>query len=365
MNDAYAAAGVDTHAGDLAVELMKRAVSATHNNLVVGGLGGFAGMIDVSFIKNFDKPLLATSTDGVGTKVAIAQAIDKHDTIGQDLVGMVVDDIVVVGAKSLFMTDYIACGKVVPERIADIVRGIAEACASVGVALVGGETAEHPGLLAPDDYDVAGAAVGVVEASKLLGPQNVQVGDVVLGMQSSGLHSNGYSLVRKIVADSGLDYRKTVAEFGSKTLGEVLLEPTRLYTGVLNNLLESDLGASVRAMSHITGGGIAANLARVLPQGVALDVHRATWSPAEVFRVLASWGKFSLESVEGTWNLGLGQALVVSAHDADAIAASLTAAGVHTWTLGEIETAPSDLSTYVHGAKGVDGGAVRLVGDYS
>jgi phosphoribosylformylglycinamidine cyclo-ligase len=365
MNDAYAAAGVDTHAGDLAVELMKRAVSATHNDLVVGGLGGFAGMIDVSFIKSYDKPLLATSTDGVGTKVAIAQAIDKHDTIGQDLVGMVVDDIVVVGAKSLFMTDYIACGKVVPERIADIVRGIAEACASVGVALVGGETAEHPGLLAPDDYDVAGAAVGVVEASKLLGPQNVKVGDVVLGMQSSGLHSNGYSLVRKIIADSGLDYRKTVAEFGSKTLGEVLLEPTRLYTGVLNNLLESDLGASVRAMSHITGGGIAANLARVLPQGVALDVHRATWSPADVFRVLASWGKFSLESVEGTWNLGLGQALVVSAADADAIAASLTAAGVHTWTLGEIETAPSDLSSYVHGAKGVDGGAVRLVGDYS
>ena len=365
MNDAYAAAGVDTHAGDLAVELMKRAVSATHNDLVVGGLGGFAGMIDVSFIKSYDKPLLATSTDGVGTKVAIAQAIDKHDTIGQDLVGMVVDDIVVVGAKSLFMTDYIACGKVVPERIADIVRGIAEACASVGVALVGGETAEHPGLLAPDDYDVAGAAVGVVEASKLLGPQNVKVGDVVLGMQSSGLHSNGYSLVRKIVSDSGLDYRKTVAEFGSKTLGEVLLEPTRLYTGVLNNLLESDLGASVRAMSHITGGGIAANLARVLPQGVALDVHRATWSPAEICKVLASWGKFSLESVEGTWNLGLGQALVVSAADADAIAASLTAAGVHTWTLGEIETAPSDLSSYVHGAKGVDGGAVRLVGDYS
>ncbi len=365
MNDAYAAAGVDTHAGDLAVELMKRAVSATHNDLVVGGLGGFAGMIDVSFIKSYDKPLLATSTDGVGTKVAIAQAIDKHDTIGQDLVGMVVDDIVVVGAKSLFMTDYIACGKVVPERIADIVRGIAEACASVGVALVGGETAEHPGLLAPDDYDVAGAAVGVVEASKLLGPQNVKVGDVVLGMQSSGLHSNGYSLVRKIIADSGLDYRKTVAEFGSKTLGEVLLEPTRLYTGVLNNLLESDLGASVRAMSHITGGGIAANLARVLPQGVALDVHRATWSPPEVFRVLASWGKFSLESVEGTWNLGLGQALVVSAADADEIAASLTAAGMHTWTLGEIETAPSDLSSYVHGAKGVDGGAVRLVGDYS
>ena len=364
MNDAYAAAGVDTHAGDLAVELMKRAVSATHNDLVLGGLGGFAGMMDVSFIKSYDKPLLATSTDGVGTKVAIAQIIDKHDTIGQDLVGMVVDDIVVVGAKSLFMTDYIACGKVVPQRIADIVRGIAEACASVGVALVGGETAEHPGLLGAGDYDVAGAAVGVVEARKLLGPQNVKVGDVVLGMQSSGLHSNGYSLVRKVVADSGLDYRKSVAEFGSRSLGEVLLEPTRLYTGVLNDLLESELGSAVHAMSHITGGGIAANLARVLPQGVSLDVDRSTWSPHEVFRVLAGWGKFSLESVEGTWNLGLGQALVVDPTRSDEIAAKLTAAGIETWQLGVIDGKPADASSYIQGAKGVDGGAVRLVGSY-
>ena len=365
MNDAYAAAGVDTHAGDLAVELMKRAVSATHNDKVLGGLGGFAGMFDVSYIKNYEKPLLATSTDGVGTKVAIAQAIDKHDTIGQDLVGMVVDDIVVVGAKSLFMTDYIACGKVVPERIADIVRGIAEACSSVGVALVGGETAEHPGLLGADDYDVAGAAVGVVEASKLLGPQNVRVGDVVLGMQSSGLHSNGYSLVRKIVADAGYDYRQTVAEFGSRSLGEVLLEPTRLYSGVLNKLLESKLGSGVHAMSHITGGGIAANLARVLPGQMALDVHRASWSPHEVFRVLAGWGKFSLESVEGTWNLGLGQALVVSADKADEISHMLSGEGFETWVLGEVEAAPADLSTYVQGAKGVNGGAVRLVGEYA
>jgi phosphoribosylformylglycinamidine cyclo-ligase len=275
MTNAYAASGVDTEAGDLAVELMKRAVGATHNDLVMGGLGGFAGMMDVSFLKQYERPLLATSTDGVGTKVAIAQAIDKHDTIGQDLVGMVVDDIVVVGAKSLFMTDYIACGKVVPERIADIVRGIAQACSEVGVALVGGETAEHPGLLGVDDYDVAGAAVGVVDAAKLLGPQNVRVGDVILGMESSGLHSNGYSLVRKIVADSKLDYNKNVLEFGTRSLGEVLLEPTKLYTGVLNSLLESELGSAVHAMSHITGGGIAANIARVLPQGVAVDIHRA------------------------------------------------------------------------------------------
>ncbi len=365
MTDAYAAAGVDTHAGDLAVELMKRAVGATHNDMVVGGLGGFAGMMDVSFLKKYDRPLLATSTDGVGTKVAIAQIIDKHDTIGQDLVGMVVDDIVVVGAKSLFMTDYIACGKVVPERIADIVRGIAEACASVGVALVGGETAEHPGLLGPDDYDVAGAAVGVVDAAKLLGPQKVKSGDVVLGMQSSGLHSNGYSLVRKVVADSGLDYRKSVAEFGIHSLGEVLLEPTRLYTGVLNALLESSLGDSVHAMSHITGGGIAANIARVLPEGLALDVDRSTWSPHEVFRVLASWGGFSLESVEGTWNLGLGQAVVVDSAHAEKVSTKLNELGVPTWQLGVIENAPADLSSYVHGAKGVDGGAVRLVGKFA
>jgi phosphoribosylformylglycinamidine cyclo-ligase len=362
--NAYAKAGVDTEAGDLAVELMKRSVSATHNDLVFGGLGGFAGMMDVSFIKNYQQPLLATSTDGVGTKVAIAQAIDKHDTIGQDLVGMVVDDIVVVGAKSLFMTDYIACGKVVPSRIADIVRGIAEACSKVDVALVGGETAEHPGLLAPDDYDVAGAAVGVVEASKLLGPQNVVTGDVVLGIESSGLHSNGYSLVRKLVADQGLKYTDHVDEFAGN-LGEALLTPTHLYTGVLNELLESELGSGVHAMSHITGGGIAANLARVLPQGVSLDVDRSSWSPLDVFRVLSKWGGFSLESVEGTWNLGLGQALVVSADKAAAISASLNAKGFKTWVLGSIETSGTDLSGYVQGAKGVDGGAVRLIGAYA
>ena len=359
--NAYAAAGVDTEAGDLAVELMKKAVGATHNDLVVGGLGGFAGMMDVSFLKNYERPLLATSTDGVGTKVAIAQAIDKHDTIGQDLVGMVVDDIVVVGAKSLFMTDYIACGKVVPQRIADIVRGIAEACAEGGVALVGGETAEHPGLLGADEYDVAGAATGVVEASKLLGAHKVKVGDVVIGMASSGLHSNGFSLVRKIIADSKLDYRETVLEFGqTRSLGEVLLEPTRLYTGVLNELLEGPLGGAVHSMSHITGGGIAANLARVLPVGVALEVDRTAWTPNDVFKVLAGWGGFSLESVEGTWNLGLGQALVVDAAHADAVAAAIGG-----FKLGVITDQPSNLDGWVQGAKGTDGGAVRLVGNFA
>jgi phosphoribosylformylglycinamidine cyclo-ligase len=364
MTDAYAASGVDTEAGDLAVSLMKKAVSATHNDKVFGSLGGFAGAMDVSFLKNYTQPLLATSTDGVGTKVAIAQAIDKHDTIGQDLVGMVVDDIVVMGAKSLFMTDYIACGKLVPNRIADIVRGIAEACQKVDVALLGGETAEHPGLLGPDDYDVAGAAVGVVEAAKVLGPEKVKVGDVVLGLASSGLHSNGYSLVRKIVSDSKLDYRKSVPEFGAQSLGEVLLEPTMLYTGILNQLLESELGDSVHALSHITGGGIAANLSRVLPAGVALEVERSSWSPDQVFRVLAEWGAYSLEALEGTWNLGLGFAAVVDATKASEITSKLNSLGVKTWQLGVIQTA-SDISGFVTSAKGVEGGAVRLTGSYA
>lgn len=364
MTDAYAQSGVDTHAGDLAVELMKKSIKATLNENVVGGFGGFAGMFDVSFLKSFERPLLATSTDGVGTKVAIAQAIDKHDTIGQDLVGMVVDDIVVVGAKSMFMTDYIATGKVVPERIAEIVSGIAMACKEVGVSLIGGETAEHPGLLKPDEYDVAGAAVGAVEYSKLLGANKVQVGDVVLGMESSGLHSNGYSLVRKIIKDSNLDYTKSVSEFGPISLGEALLEPTRLYTGVLNQLLESDLGSAVKAMSHITGGGIAANLARVLPKNTTLDIERSSWRPLDVFQVLSSWGNLKLKQVESTWNLGLGFAAIVRADKAGEIQSFLNP-HIKTWTLGVVESNDCSLEGYVQGAKGVDGGAVRLLGEYA
>ena len=363
----YAQSGVDTEAGDLAVELMKKAVSATHNNLVLGGFGGFAGMIDAKFLKDYEHPILATSTDGVGTKVAIAQAIDKHDTIGQDLVGMVVDDIVVTGARSLFMTDYIATGKLEPQRIADIVRGIANACKEVDVALVGGETAEHPGLLGEHEYDVAGAAVGVVEKSKMLTADRVQVGDVVIGMQASGLHSNGYSLVRKIIADKGLSYTDKVPEF-NRTLGEELLEPTRLYTGVLNKVLaDSRFDGQVSALSHITGGGIAANLSRVLPDRVGLDVDRSTWSPNPVFRVLADWAGYDLKDLEGTWNLGLGFAAVVRSSVASELISTLNSMDIPSWQLGIIESTPcdADLPGYVTEAKGVRGGAVRLVSDYA
>jgi phosphoribosylformylglycinamidine cyclo-ligase len=365
MANPYADAGVDTAAGDLAVELMKTAVAATHTPSVLGGVGGFAGLYDVSFLREFDRPLLATSTDGVGTKVAIAQAIDKHDTIGQDLVGMVVDDIVVVGAKPMFMTDYIACGRVVPARIADIVAGIARGCSATGTALVGGETAEHPGLLGPDDYDVAGAAVGAVEADRQLGAHLVQDGDVVVAIESSGLHSNGFSLVRHILAQRGVGYADQLPEFGAGvSVGEALLEPTRLYTTPLLDLLGSHPGA-VHSLSHVTGGGIAANLARVLPVGSWVEVDRASWSPLPVFRVLASMSGTSLEDTEGTWNLGIGMFAVVSASAASSVIDALGDAGMPAWSVGTVSMSARDLTGFEQGAKGVDGGAVRLTGAYA
>ncbi|MET0725792.1 MAG: phosphoribosylformylglycinamidine cyclo-ligase [Leifsonia sp.] len=364
-NSSYAAAGVDTAAGDLAVELMKEAVAATQGPNVLGGVGGFAGLYDVSFLTSYTRPLLATSTDGVGTKVAIAQAIDKHDTIGQDLVGMVVDDIIVVGATPLFMTDYIACGKVFPERIAAIVGGIARACSETGTALVGGETAEHPGLLGPDDYDVAGAAVGVVEADAALGPQRVEHGDVVVAMASSGLHSNGFSLVRHILGTRNVAYTDSLDEFGG-LVGEALLEPTRLYMGPLVRLLgDADVAGAVHALSHVTGGGIAANLARVLPVGSWVELDRASWSPASVFRVLGDMAGTTLESSEGTWNLGIGMFAVVAADAASGVIAKLQAEGIHSWVAGRVSTAAHDVTGFVQGEKGVNGGAVRLVGAYA
>ena len=363
MTDPYASSGVDTSAGDRAVELMKAAVSATHGNLVLDGLGGFAGLIDAGFLKNYSHPVLATSTDGVGTKVLIAQSIDKHDTIGQDLVGMVVDDIVVSGAKSLFMTDYIACGKVVPSRIAEIVSGIALACQKVNVALVGGETAEHPGVMKEHEYDLAGAAVGVVEKSKILSRERVEVGDVVIALESSGLHANGFSLVRKIIADAKLDYSAKLSDF-ARPLGEELLEPTRLYSKVVGEIIEAFPG-EISVLSHITGGGIAANLSRVLPTTVSLDVDRSSWNVPKVVSVLADMAKLKTEDLEGTWNMGVGFAAVVRKNSANAITQKINSLGVPAWQVGVIESTVCDDKDYVTEAKGVRGGAVRLVGKYA
>lgn len=360
----YQSSGVDTSAGDKAVELMKSAVVASHSSRVIGGVGGFAGLYDASFLSSYRHPILATSTDGVGTKVAIAQAMDIHDTIGWDLVGMVVDDIVVVGATPLFMTDYIACGRVVPGRIADIVRGIAEAASSCGVSLVGGETAEHPGLLGVDDYDVAGAATGVVESEDMLDPSTVCVGDVAIAVASSGLHSNGFSLVRKIVADQGWDLHATRPEF-SRELGLELLEPTMLYTSAMLKVIDAHPGA-LHMLSHVTGGGLAQNLSRVLPVGMAIDVDRSTWTPPSVMQVLADAGGFQVSQVEDTWNMGVGMVALVESQHASAVTQSLQESGHRAWQIGVVEKAdPTASEGSVTSAKGVEGGAVRLVGTYA
>jgi phosphoribosylformylglycinamidine cyclo-ligase len=362
----YASAGVDVEAGDRAVELMKESVRRATRPEVLGGLGGFAGLFDASALARMTRPILATSTDGVGTKVAIAQALDKHDTIGFDLVGMVVDDIVVCGAEPLFMTDYIATGKVVPERIAAIVGGIARACAEAGVALIGGETAEHPGLLEPDEYDVAGAATGVVEQAAVLGPQRVADGDVVVALASSGLHSNGYSLVRRVVASAGWELDRHVDDFG-RTLGEELLEPTRIYTRPLLELIADD-GVDVHALSHVTGGGLAANLARVLPAGTYARLDRSTWTPPAVFRTIAGLGHVPQEDVERTLNQGIGFVAVLPGAHAERAIELTRAHGIRAWRLGEVTTLerarPQTGVEVVTGAKGVDGGSVQFVGQH-
>ena len=365
----YAAAGVDTAAGDRAVALMKDAVAATMTPAVVGGVGGFAGLVDVSTLRDYRRPLLATSTDGVGTKVAIAQALDIHDTIGQDLVGMVVDDIVVVGARPLLMTDYIACGHVVPERIADIVRGIAQACAAIGTPLLGGETAEHPGLMAPDEYDVAGAATGVVEADRMLGAEKVRAGDVLVALGASGLHSNGYSLVRRVIEHAGWGLEREVPEFG-RTLGQELLEPTRLYTRVCLAMLETLSSPAapgpIHALSHITGGGLAANVARVLPDGLIADVDRSSWTVPPVFSTVRELGSVPWEDLEGTLNLGVGMVAVVEPGVVDAVLRVAEGSEIPAWVLGEVHDAGKyeAQGRVVSGTKGVDGGAVDIHGTY-
>ncbi len=374
----YASAGVDVEAGDRAVELMKAHIEATHGPQVMGGVGAFAGLYDASALKRLPKPLLATSTDGVGTKVAIAQALDKHDTIGFDLVGMVVDDIVVMGAEPLFMTDYIACGKVEPARIADIVSGIAKASAEAGTALVGGETAEHPGLLGEHEYDVAGAATGwwtppPYSARSACAPATD--------------HRHGrlrHPLQRLFAGPSrGLLRRMGLRQ----ACGGVRPHPgrgaagaTRLYTRPCLDLVtalngdpaEGELGADlpVRGFSHVTGGGMAANLARVLPNGLMATVDRSTWSWPAVFSVIAELGSVPQADLERTLNLGVGMVAVVAPKNAAEAVDRLNAAGQTAWVMGEVsEYSPEDVSgagdDFVQGAKGVDGGGVLLHGSYA
>lgn len=332
-HSAYAQAGVDIRAGEQAVELMKAHVARATRPEVIGGLGGFAGLFDVSSIKGYRHPVLATSTDGVGTKIAIAQQLGVYDTIGWDLVGMLVDDLVVCGAEPLFVTDYIACGRLVPDKIAAIVAGIAQACAASGAALVGGETAEHPGLMAPEDFDVAGATTGVVEADELLGAERVQDGDAVLAMASSGLHSNGYSLVRRVLLrEAGLSLDDEPDGLG-RSLGAELLEPTKVYALDVLALIAS---VEVHALSHITGGGLAANLSRVLPKHLDALIDRSTWRPAPIFELVAKTGNISQPDIEETLNMGVGMAAVLPASEVAGAIELLSSRGIKAWQCGEI-----------------------------
>ena len=330
----YADAGVDIDAGDRAVELMKAHLKRARRPEVVGDIGGFAGLFDASKLKEMKRPLLATSTDGVGTKTEIARAMGKYDTIGEDLVAMVVDDLVVCGAEPLFMTDYIAVGKVIPERIAEIVKGIAIGAEKAGVALVGGETAEHPGLLEEDEFDIAGAATGAVDADKLLGADRVRNGDVILAMPASGIHANGYSLVRHILATQKILLDTHVAELG-KTIGEALLTPTEIYSLDCLTLYKA-MQDSLRGYVHITGGGIAENTVRVLPDHLMATYDRSTWAlPAEM-EYLAQIGKVPQADMERTWNAGIGMSAILAPEDADRALRSLSARGMKAWIAGVI-----------------------------
>jgi phosphoribosylformylglycinamidine cyclo-ligase len=330
----YATAGVHVEAGDRAVDLIRAAVARTAGPEVIGGIGGFAGLFDAAKLAGLRRPVLATSTDGVGTKVVIAQRLGRYDTIGKDLVGMVVDDVVVCGAEPLFMTDYLVCGRVRPERVATIVAGIAAGCEQAGCALIGGETAEHPGHFGPDDFDIAGAATGVVDADRLLGPERVRAGDVVVAMASSGLHANGFSLVRAIIdaPAAGLALDAQPAELG-QTLGAELLTPTRIYA---RDCLALAGHCAVRAFAHITGGGLAANLARVLPPTVDAVLERCTWQPAPVFGFLAAHGQVTVQEMERVFNMGVGMVAVVAPGDADRAVQFLAERSVPAWVAGQV-----------------------------
>jgi phosphoribosylformylglycinamidine cyclo-ligase len=342
----YAAAGVDIEAGERAVDLMNAAVERTQRPELLTGLGGFAGLFQLDLAR-YPQPVLACSTDGVGTKVAIAQAVDRHDTIGIDLVAMVVDDLVVVGAEPLFLSDYIATGRLVPERIAAIVSGIAAGCVQAGCALIGGETAEHPGVMRADEYDLSGTGIGVLNAGSVLGADQVKPGDALIALEASGLHSNGYSLVRHVLARTSLALDATPARLGGRTLADELLEPTRIYARDCL-ALASECGA--HAFAHVTGGGLAANLRRVLPATLDAIVDRSTWAPLPIFDLIADLGGVPAPEMERTFNLGVGMVAVVPPEQAaDALSLAETR-GLCAWRVGYTE-----LGT----------GSVRMIGNHA
>ena len=349
--DAYRAAGVDIDAGEKAVELMRASVAATRRPEVIGGLGGFASAMALP--GGMRQPVLVSSTDGVGTKTAIAMALGRYDTIGHDLVAMCADDLVCAGAEPLFFLDYVAVGRIFPERVATMVGSIAEGCSLAGCSLIGGETAEHPGLMEPEEFDLAGFCVGVVERDRLLDGTAARAGDALIGIASSGMHSNGFSLIRRIVAENDLDLGEGYAELAQRmlgpavepepemaplTVGEVLLTPTRIYSKAVLSLRRrlDDAGSELRGVSHITGGGLPGNVPRVLPEGLGAQLHPRAWPMPSIMRVIGALGGLSEAELRSTFNGGLGMVCVVPPEASETAIMSLAQDGLTAWQVGEV-----------------------------
>lgn len=330
----YKTAGVDIEAGYKSVELMKSHVKETMRPEVLGGLGGFSGAFSMAKIKQMEDPVLLSGTDGVGTKIKLAFLMDKHDTVGIDCVAMCINDVACAGGEPLFFLDYIACGKNYPEKIAAIVGGVAAGCKQAGAALIGGETAEHPGLMPEDEYDLAGFAVGVVDRKDLITGESIKAGDTLIGIASSGVHSNGFSLIRKVFEMTKESLNTYYDELGA-TLGETLLTPTRIYVKALKAV--KDAGVTIKGCSHITGGGFYENIPRMLPEGVTAVVHKDSYPIPPIFHLLQSKGGLEEKMMYNTYNMGLGMILAVDSADADKTLDALKAAGEAAYVIGEVE----------------------------
>ena len=330
----YKNAGVDIEAGYQSVELMKKYVKETMRPEVLGGLGGFSGAFSLSAIKNMEKPTLVSGTDGVGTKLKLAFIMDKHDTVGIDCVAMCVNDIACAGGEPLFFLDYIACGKNYPEKIATIVKGVADGCKQAGAALIGGETAEMPGFYPMDEYDLAGFAVGVVDEKDLITGESIKPGDTLIGIASSGVHSNGFSLVRRIFDMTAESLNTYYDELGT-TLGEALLAPTKIYVKALKSV--KDAGVTIKGCSHITGGGFYENIPRMLPEGVRAVVKKDSYEVPPIFELMRRTGNLEEKMMYNTYNMGLGMVLAIDPADTDKTIAALEAAGEKAYVVGYVE----------------------------
>ena len=335
----YEDAGVDTAEGARAVDAIKAAVKETNRPEVIGGLGGFGGCFSAAAFKDMEDPVMVSGTDGVGTKLAIAQLLNRHDTVGEDLVAMCVDDVVPIGAEPLFFLDYVAIGKLRADHVAQIVAGIANGCKKSGCALVGGEMAEHPGVMNPDDYDLAGFVVGVVDRPKMIGPEKVKAGDVILGLPSSGIHSNGYSLVRKVAIEGrSVEELEAYNEELGESVADAVMRPTTIYAGQLIRVLRA--GAPIHAMAHITGGGITENLNRALPADVDALVYRGgeagpAWSIPPIITYVSRLAGLSLTEAYKTFNMGVGMSIICAPEDVDAVTAALKVEGLEPFVMGE------------------------------